>query len=168
MPVSLCLEHWMGRAYFWGTHLAGDVRVSEMHQENQTKVRWYQGGDMRRDSGHCDNNEAFAHFADGEVAVGDVRGVKNAPTHLLSIIPHGKGGLSVKFVATHLSSIRTAFAGTRWQKCRKLRQKSICVVCGTTPGVSKMLPKKIRGRGLAHLGHPSGRRQTAEWESPKP
>lgn len=109
---------------------------------------------MRRDSGRCDNNEVFAHFADGEVAVGNVHGFKNGPTQLSSIIRHGRGELSVKFVATHLSIIRTAFAGTRWQKCRKLRQKSICVVRGTTTEVSKKVAEKIRGRGLAHLGHP--------------
>lgn len=52
--------------------------MSEMHQENQTKARWYQGGDMRRDSGDCDNNEVFTHFVEGEVAVGDVHGAKLA------------------------------------------------------------------------------------------
>lgn len=125
VSVSRCLEHWMRCACSWGTHLVGDVRVSEMHQDNQTKVRWCQGSDSCRDSGLCDNNEVFAYFDDGEVAVGTVHGVKHVPTHL--------------------SSIRTAFAGTGCQRCRELRQSSICVVCGTTTEMSKGLPKN---RGL--------------------
>ena len=60
-------------------------------------------------------------FDDGDIAVRTVHSVKHVPTHQSNITRHGKVALSVKYVATDLSSITTIPSGTDCQICHELR-----------------------------------------------